>query len=123
MTTLDHPWPETIARLNRLERQQRQLRRAALVALCILPVGLGAFALNSRAPVLQAERLELVSASGERRAVLKGDSAAVDLLLFTAKGRVASAVRLGADSTLKILDGTGSVIATLGGPTVKHLIQ
>jgi len=43
--------------------------------------------------------------------------------LVTAKGRVASAVRLAADSTLKILDGTGSVIATLGGPMIKQLIQ
>jgi len=123
MTTLDHSWPEIIARLNQLERQQRQLRSVALAALCALPIGLGAFARSSSAPVVQAERLELVGPGGERRAVLKVDSAAIDLLLFTAKGRVASAVRLGADSTLKILDGTGSVIATLGGPTVKHLVQ
>jgi hypothetical protein len=123
MSTTDLSWPETIARLNRLERQQRQLRRAALAALCALPLGLGAFALDSPAPVVQAERIELVDAAGQRRALLKADSAAVDLLLFTAKGRVATAMRLSADSTLRILDGTGAVIATMGGPTVKHLVE
>jgi hypothetical protein len=111
------------ARLLQLERQQRQFRRLALGALCLLPVGLGATAASRRAPVVLAERVELVTASGARQAVLGADSTGVSLTLFTAKGRPAGVLRLGDDSTLTLLDGTGRPVATLGGPTVRHLVE
>lgn len=70
---------EVLGRLNRLEREHQRLRRVALIALCVLPAGLGAFAVNTGSPVVQAERV--------------------------------------------VLDGRGSVVATLGGPTVRHLVE
>ncbi|MFL5494919.1 MAG: hypothetical protein ACJ8DJ_19700 [Gemmatimonadales bacterium] len=45
--------------------------------------------------VVQADRVELVTASGARRAVLSADSAGVSL----------------------------TAVATLGGPNVRHLVQ
>ncbi len=111
------------ARLIQLERQQRQFRRFALGALCLLPVGLGAFATSRRAPVVQAERVELLTASGTRQAILSADSVGVNLTLFSAKGRPASTLRLSNDSTLTLLDATGRPVATLGGPKVRHLIE
>jgi hypothetical protein len=109
------------ARLIQLERQQRRFRRLALGALCLLPVLLGAFAAGRRAPVVQAERVELITANGTRQAVLSSDSAGVNLTLFSAKGRPASALRL--DSMLTLLDATGQPVAVLGGPKVRHLAE
>ena len=108
-------------RLNQLEREHQRLRRVAVIGLCLLPVGLGAFAANTSSPVVQAERVELVSAGGKRQAVLKADSAGIDLLLFDPKGRVASAMHLGAEGMLKVIDSSGSVAGSLGGPPVRHL--
>ncbi len=45
--------PDADTRLDRLERHQRQLRRAAFAALCLLPLGLGAFALDSASPTVK----------------------------------------------------------------------
>ena len=118
MTTSDVT--QLTARLARIERHQRSLRRLAWGALCLLPVGLGAFASGGSGPVVRAEQVELVTASGTRQAALNADSAGVTLTLFTAKGRPASALRL-SDSALTLLDASGRPVATLGGPRVKHL--
>jgi hypothetical protein len=109
-----------VARVARLEQQQRSLRRLAWGALCLLPVGLGAFAGGGAGPVVRAEQVELITPGGTRKAALNADSAGVTLTLFTAKGRPASALRL-SDSTLSLLDGMGQPVATLGGPRVRHL--
>ena len=65
-----------------------------------------------------------------RRAVMSTDSAGVSLTLFDRKGRPASALRLSNQlelrdnfPTLTLLDSRGGVVATLGGPVVKHLVQ
>ena len=71
--------------------------------------------------MVQADRVELVTASGTRQAVLSADSTGVNLTLFSAKGRPASALRLSHDSMLTLLDATGRRVATLGGPLVRHL--
>ena len=117
MTTSDVS--DLTARLSELERQHRRLRRLAWGALCLLPIGLGAFT-NGTGPVVRAEQVELVTASGTRQADLNADSAGVTLTLFTTKGRPASALRL-SDSTLTLLDASGRTVATLGGPRVRHL--
>ncbi len=117
MTTSD-----MATRLTRLERQQRRLRRLAGGALCLLPVGLGAFASGRPDPVVRAEQVELITATGTRQAVLDADSMGVTLTLFTVKGRPASALRL-SDSTLTLLDASGEPVATLGGPRVRHLVE
>lgn len=117
MTTSDVS--ELRARVAELERHDRSLRRLAWGALCLLPVGLGAFAYGA-GPVVRAEQVELVTAKGTRQAALNADSAGVTLTLFTTKGRPASALRL-TDSTLALLDASGRTIALLGGPRVRHL--
>jgi hypothetical protein len=110
---------ELTARLAKLERYHRSLRRLALAALCLLPLGLGAFASRS-GPVVRAEQVELITAAGIRQATLDADSAGVTVTLFTTKGRPASALHL-SDSTLTLLDAEGRPVATLGGPRVRHL--
>jgi hypothetical protein len=126
MTTPADSPSQVLARLSRLERQ---IRRVAIGGLCLVPLSLAAFATGRSAPVVQADRVELVTASGARRALLSADSAGVSLTLFDRKGRPASAVRLSSDPdqrdfpTLNLLDSRGDVVATLGGPTVKHLAQ
>jgi hypothetical protein len=130
MTTATDPASQLLARLSRLERQHRQLRRVAIGGLCLVPLSLAAFATGRSAPVVQADRVELVTASGERRAVLSGDSDGVGLTLFDRKGKPSSAMRLSSEPdlrgdfpTLRLLDSRGEVVATLGGPTIKHLVQ
>jgi hypothetical protein len=130
MTTPADPASQLVARLSRLERQHRQLRRVAIGGLCLVPLGLAAFVAGRSAPVVQADRVELVTADGARRAVLSTDSAGVSLTLLDRKGRTASALRLSNQlelrdnvPTLKLLDSRGEVVATLGGPVVKHLVQ
>lgn len=117
MTTSDLADLKT--RVAELERRQRTLRRLAWGTLSLLPIGLGAFTIGA-GPVVRAERVELITASGSRQAVMDSDSAGVTLTLFTTSGRPASAVRL-TDSTLALLDARGRTIALLGGPVVRHL--
>jgi hypothetical protein len=117
MTTSDVA--QLTARLARLERHQRSIRRLGWGALCLLPVGLGAFGSRS-GPVVRAEQVELVTPGGTRQATLDADSAGVTLTLFTTKGRPASALGL-SDSTVTLLDADGRPVATLGGPRVRHL--
>ena len=130
MTTPAASASQLASRLSRLERQHRQLRRVALGGLSLILLGLAAFTSGRSAPVVQADRVELVTASGARRAVLSADSAGVSLTLLDRKGRPASAMRLSNTAelvdnfpTLTLLDSEGKEVATLGGPTVKHLVQ
>jgi hypothetical protein len=94
----------------------------ALGALLLLPLGLGAFA-AARAPVVQAQRVELVTARGAVQAVLTADTAGVSLTLLDAKGRAVSGLRLTRDTILSVLDGAGRPVAMLGGPQVRHLTE
>jgi hypothetical protein len=110
------------ARLAELERQQQRARRLALGVLCLLPLGLGAFASGGSDPVVRAQRVELVTPTGARQAILSADSGGVTLTLLTAKGQPASALRL-SDSTLTLLNADGEPVATLGGPRVRHLVE
>ena len=130
MSTPADPSSQIVSRLSQLERQHRQFRRLAVGGLCLLPLGLAAFATARSAPVVQANRVELVAASGARQAVLSADAAGVSLTLLDRKGRPGSSMRLSNDSTLTsdnptltLRDAEGRAVATLGGPTLRHLIQ
>jgi hypothetical protein len=120
MTTTDVS--RLAARLERIERQQRRLRRFAWGALCLLPLGLGAFVGGGADPVVRAEQIELLNPAGARQAVLRADSAGVMLMLFGPRGKPVSALQLD-DSALTLLDAAGQPVATLGGPGVKHLVE
>ena len=117
MTTSDES--DLRARLASLEQFHRSVRRLAWGALCLVPIGLGAF-VSAPDPVVRAEQVELVTAKGVRQAALNADSGGVTLTLFTARGRPASAVRL-SDSALTLFDAAGRPVATLGGPMVRHV--
>ena len=121
MSTSDES--QIAARLIQLEEQQRRLRRITVGLICLLPLGLGAFASRPFAPVVQAERVELVTESGARQAILSADSNGINLTLLGPKGRPASSIRLGDDATLTVMDATGRVMTTLGGPTVRHITK
>jgi hypothetical protein len=108
------------ARLARLEQRERNLRRIGWGALCLLPLGLGAFAGSGPGPVIRAEQVDLLTEQGVRRAALNADSSGVTLTLFTTRGRPVSALHLN-DSTLALLDAKGQPVAILGGPRVRHL--
>ena len=111
--------PETLAtRLDQLELHNRRLR-LALLALLILAAGLGLIGFRSRAPnVVQAERFELVTHTGQRRAVLAADSSAFSVVLYGSQGQPMAALALSeAVPRLAVLSGSGRVLASLGGPT------
>ena len=93
MTTTDVS--RLAARLERIERQQRRLRRFAWGALCLLPLGLGAFVSGGAGPVVRAEQIELLNPAGGRQAVLRADSAGVMLMLFGPRGKPVSGLQLG----------------------------
>jgi hypothetical protein len=113
---------ELSTRLERIERQQRRLRRVAWGALCLLPLGLGAFVSGGADPVVRTQQVELLNPAGARQAVLSADSAGVMLTLFGPRGKPVSALQLG-DSGLTLLDADGQPVATLGGPRIRHLVE
>lgn len=103
------------ARLDRLEAQNLQLRRA-LVVLAVLGAAAGLTGFATRGPtVVQAQRLELLSAAGERRAVLRADSGAFSLVLYGARNQPAAGLGLSEfQQRLVVFNGAGRVLASLG---------
>ena len=94
------------------------------------PLAMAAFALAALAaagvvsrqqPVVRAERLELVTPDGTRRALLGADSTGVFLTLLDARGRPVGALRLNAEPWLAVQDGGGREVAGLGAPKVHQL--
>ena len=105
-------------RFGQLELQNRRLR-FGLLSLAAMVAGFGLVAFRSRAPtVIQAERFELVTAAGQRRAVLAADSSAFSVVLYGLRGQPMSGMALSdAAPRLVVLNGAGRVLASLGGPS------
>ena len=105
-------------RLDQLEMQNRHLR-VAMGVVIPLAAGLALIGFRSRAPaVVQAERFELVTPTGQPRAVLTADSSAFSVVLYGPRGQPMSGLALsGAVPRLVVLSGAGHVLASLGGPT------
>jgi hypothetical protein len=80
-------------------------------------------AFTRREPVVRAERIELVSADGVRRAVLAADSTGFVLTVLDARGRPVSALRLNPEPWLSVESGRGEEMAGLGAPRVRHLTE
>ena len=74
-----------------------------------------------QAPVLRAERVELLSPSGAPQAVLAADSSGVYLTLLDARGRPTGAIRLNDEPWLSVRSGDGKEVAGLGSPKVHRL--
>ena len=69
-----------------------------------------------QAPVLRAERIELLSPSGAPQAVLAADSSGVYLTLLDARGRPAGALRLNGEPWLSVRAGQWAGGGGLGCP-------
>jgi hypothetical protein len=91
------------------------------VAILACALALSAFA--RREPVIQAERIELVSADGVRRAVLAADNSGFRVIVLDGRGRPVSALRLNPEPWLTVESGNGREVAGLGAPKVHHLTE
>jgi hypothetical protein len=109
------------ARIRRLEREVRHLRVFGVAAV-VLTLALLLSGFNpSAAPVVRAERLELVSATGVRQAILRADTSGFDLMLLDQQGRPSGRLRLTDEPWLSVMTGRGDEAAGLGAPKPQHL--
>jgi hypothetical protein len=91
----------------------------ALVSLVILGAGFVA-----RDPgVVQAQRIELVDGKGAIRAALTTDTIGVSITLYDKRGRVSGSLQLNGEPRLTVRDRSGSEVAALGAPQVRHLVE
>ena len=74
-----------------------------------------------QAPVLRAERIELLAPTGAAQAVLTADSTGIYLTLLDARGRAAGALRLNSEPWLSVRARDGQEVAGLGSPKVHRL--
>ena len=74
-----------------------------------------------QAPVIRAERIELLTPSGAAQAVLTADTSGVYLTLLDARGRPAGALRLNGEPWLSVRTGNGQEVAGLGSPKAHRL--
>jgi hypothetical protein len=98
-------------------------RAGPLGAVVILACALALAAFARRQPVVQAERIELVTADGVRRAVLTADSSGFRVIVLDGRGRPVSALRLGPEPWLSVESGNGREVAGLGAPKVHQLTE
>jgi hypothetical protein len=113
-----HAKTDHLERLDRLDRRSRRLvvlLTLLLLLLTTLAMGRGA------APVLRAERIELLSPSGAPQALISADSGGVYLTVLDARGRPAGAIRLNREPWLSVRTGDGQEVAGLGAPKVHQL--
>jgi hypothetical protein len=103
----------------RLERLERSARRSRILLLTLLTLA-GGLALRPQ-PVLRAERIELLTASGATQAVISADTGGAYLTLLDARGRAAGAIRLNSEPWLSVRTGDGHEVAGLGAPKVHEL--
>ena len=101
----------------------RSGRVTRLGAAALVLAGLVALSASSarRAPVLRAERIELVSPDGVPQAVLAADSAGFLVTVLDPKGRPVAALRLNGEPWLAVQSGNGREVAGLGSPKVHQL--
>ena len=115
---LAHGIPVRLERLERLERRYRRiilLLAAALLAAAILGMR------PRQGPVLRAERIELLGASGAPHAVISADSAGVYLSVLDERGRPGAGIRLNREPWLSVRGADGREVAGLGAPKVHRL--
>jgi hypothetical protein len=74
-------------------------------------------------PVVRAERLELVTEQGLRRAILTADSVGLAVTLLDRNGRPAGALLLSEEPRVSVVTGRGREVAGLGAPKVHPLTE
>jgi hypothetical protein len=109
------------ARISQLERELQHIRAVAVaVVLLLLALVLSGFN-PSGEPVVRAERLELVSSTGVRQAIISADTSGFDLMLLDQRGRPSGRLRLTDEPWLSVQTGRGDEAAGLGAPKPHHL--
>jgi hypothetical protein len=112
--------------ISRIARLEGQLRRAHALAcgavLLAATLLLGGNAVGAPR-VIQAERLELVTAQGVRQAVLSADTLGFKVILLDAQGRPAGGLRLNDEPRLTVESSRGREVAGLGHPKVYNLTE
>jgi hypothetical protein len=110
-------------RISRLERELQHLRVFAVAAVLLTLVLILTGFTPKAAPVVRAERLELVSPTGVRQAILSADTSGFDLILLDQHGRPSGTLRLTDEPWLSVLTGRGDEAAGLGAPKPHHLTE
>ncbi len=109
-----------IGRLERrLHRVQAVACGSALLTATLLLTGYD----GSAAEVVQAERLELVTAQGVRQAMLSADTLGFAVILLDGQGRPTGRLRLSAEPRLTVETGRGREVAGLGAPKIHNLTE
>lgn len=98
-------------------------RTVPIGAVVILACAIALSAFTRRQPVVQAERIELVTPDGVRRAVLTADSFGFRVTVVDGRGRPVSALRLSPEPWLSVESGNGREVAGLGAPKVHQLTE
>jgi hypothetical protein len=112
-----------VSRIARLERQLRRSRALACGSALFVATLLVSGYYESGGEVVQAERLELVSASGVRQAVLSADTLGFAITLLDGQGRPTGILRLSEEPWVSVETGRGREVAGLGAPKVHHLTE
>jgi hypothetical protein len=118
--------PDSITQASRIIRLERQVRRAQVLA-CgsgLLAATLLLTGYHGRSgEVVQAERLELVTAQGVRQAILSADTLGFAVTLLDGKGRPSGILRLNDEPRVAVQTGRGREVAGLGFPKPHHLTE
>lgn len=117
--------PDRITHASRIVRLERQVRRAQALAggSTLLAATLLLTAYHESAEVVQAERLELVTAEGVRPAMLTADTLGFAVTLLDGQGRPTGILRLSNEPRLAVQTGRGREVAGLGFPQVHQLTE
>lgn len=108
-----------IVRLERrLQRVQALACGSALLAATLLLTGY-----DGTAEIVQAERLELVTAQGVRQAILSADTLGFAVILLDGQGRPTGRLRLSGEPRVTVETGRGREVAGLGAPKVHNLTE
>jgi hypothetical protein len=112
--------PSRVVRLEyRLQRAQAVACGSALLAATLLLSGYDGKARE----IVQAERLELVTAQGVRQAILSADTLGFTITLLDARGKPTGVLRLSGEPRVTVETGRGREVAGLGAPKVHHLTE
>jgi len=117
--------PDRITQASRIVRLERQARRAQALACgsTLLAATLLLTAYHDSTEVVQAERLELVTAKGVRQAVLSADTLGFAVTLLDEQGRPTGILRLSDEPRVAVQTGRGREVAGLGFPQVHNLTE
>ena len=109
------------ARLERLEHLERRYRRLAFLLAGFMVLTALLAMRPGQAPVVRAERVELLAPSGAPQAVISADSMGVYLSVLDERGRPAAGIRLNREPWLSVRAADGEEVAGLGAPKVHRL--